>query len=422
MRCRRERAMGEQRGKVSRRGFVKAGSAILVAAAGVAAEAQQQRSGAAGDQESPNMTAPGPRNRALEEENRDSTWAPETDAGGQPPFKYSFALSHKRQEEGGWTRQVTVRDLPVSKKMAGVEMRLVSGGIRELHWHVGAEWALMLYGNARITAVDQEGRSHVSDVKEGDLWIFPGGIPHSIQGLGPDGCRFLLVFDDGNFNEFETFLITDWMAHTPPEVLAKNFGVLEETFAKVPKKELFIFTRQLPRPLEEEQRQAREGSGAVPHSFDFHPGEMQPNRKAKGGEVKIVDQRVWPATNIAAAIVRLRPGGLRELHWHPNEDEWQYYVSGKGRMTVFAAGGHARTMDFEEGDVGYVSKSQPHYIENTGDEDLVFIEVFPTPFYEDISLAEWMAHTPSRLVDEHLGVGEEMLAKISKKEAVIVPE
>ncbi len=103
----------------------------------------------------------------LDKENPSSVWAPETDAGGQPPFKYSFSLSHKRQEGGGWTRQVTVRDLPISKKMAGVEMRLITGGIRELHWHVGAEWALMLYGNARITAVDQEGRSHVSDVNEG---------------------------------------------------------------------------------------------------------------------------------------------------------------------------------------------------------------------------------------------------------------
>src|SRR4051794_22617596 len=155
--------------------------------------------------------------------------------------------------------------------MAGVLMRLTRGGIGVLHWHRAAESALMLYGNARITAVDQQGRSHVSDVNEGDLWIFPGGIPHSIQGLGPDGCRFLLVFDDGNFNEFETFLLTDWMAHTPREVLSKNFGVPEATFVKIPKKELFIFTRDLPRPLAEEKKQVEAATGAVPHSFDFHP-------------------------------------------------------------------------------------------------------------------------------------------------------
>ena len=205
-------------------------------------------------------------------------------------------------------------------------------------------------------------------------------------------------------------------------MLAKNFNVPASTFANVPKKELFIFERPLPRSLEEEKRDAEAGTGAVPNSYDFRPGKMTPNKVSSGGSVKIIDQKIRPATNIAAAIVTLKPGGLRELHWHPNEDEWQYYVSGKGRMTVFAAGGRARTMDFEEGDVGYVDKSAPHYVENTGDTDLVFIEVFPTPFYQDISLAEWLAHTPSRLVDQHLGTGEDFLRKIAKKEAVIVPK
>lgn len=99
----------------------------------------------------------------------------------------------------------------------------------------------MLNGNARITAVDHDGKSFVNDVTQGDLWLFPPGIPHSIQGLGPDGCRFLLVFDHGNFDEFHTFLITDWLSHTPKEVLAKNFNVQPAVFDKVPQKELFMF-------------------------------------------------------------------------------------------------------------------------------------------------------------------------------------
>jgi oxalate decarboxylase/phosphoglucose isomerase-like protein (cupin superfamily) len=53
--------------------------------------------------------------------------------------------------------------------------------------------------------------------------------------------------------------------------------------------------------------------------------------------VKIIDSKIFSVTPISAAIVTLKPGGLRELHWHPNADEWQYYISGKGRMTVFAA-------------------------------------------------------------------------------------
>jgi oxalate decarboxylase len=79
-------------------------------------------------------------------------------------------------------------------------------------------------------------------------------------------------------------------------------------------------------------------------------------------------------------------------------------------------------MDFQEGDVGYIDRSAPHYIENKGDSDLVFLEVFPTAHYEDISLAEWLAHTPSRLVDQHIATGEDFLRKIGKKEAVITPE
>lgn len=364
----------------------------------------------------------GPQNPTAELAEPDSVFPPSTDAGGQPPFKFPFAFAHRRIEEGGWTRQVTVREMPISKKMAGVEMRLIRGGIRELHWHLGAEWAYMTAGTARITAVDHKGRAFVEDVSKGDLWLFPGGVPHSIQGVGEDGCQFVLVFNDGNFNEFQTFLLTDWMHHTPLEVLEKNFNVPGTTFKNVPERELFIFPRELPRPLEEEKQEVYAESGPVPNSLAFFASKMQPTKVSAGGSVKIIDRSNFPATNIAAAIVTLKPGGLRELHWHPNDDEWQYYVAGQGRMTVFAAGGHARTMDFHAGDVGYIEQSMPHYIENTGDTDLVFLEVFPTAEYQDISLAEWLAHTPSRLVNEHIGTGEDFLRKISKKEAVITPQ
>ena len=407
--------------KVSRRDVFGLGSAAIAAATltmagGRMAEAQRSASHTA-----PNESDPGPQNLPLAAENPDSEWSPPTDSGTVKPFKYSFSLSRKRVESGGWTRQVTVRELPISTTMAGVEMRLTAGGVRELHWHVEAEWAIMLNGNARITAVDQEGKSFVSDVGQGDLWLFPPGVPHSIQGLGPDGCRFLLVFDDGNFDEFHTFLITDWLAHTPKDVLAKNFNVPQSTFDKIPKKELFIFQAGLPGDLKTEQAQAAQGTGTVPKTFDFKASTMKPTKVTRGGEVKIIDSKIFPVTPISAAIVTLKPGGLRELHWHPNADEWQYYITGKGRMTVFAAGTTARTMDFEEGDVGYIPISNPHYIENTGDSDLVFIEMFRTSEYQDISLAEWMTHTPQLLMDQHLGVGMSMLDRIPKQEMVVTP-
>src|ERR1039457_459296 len=407
--------------KVSRRDVFGLGSAALAAATLTmvgerAANAQQSASHTA-----PNEFNPGQVNGPLAAENPDSEWSPSTDSGTVKPFKYSFALARKRVESGGWTRQVTVRDLPISTAMAGVEMRLTAGGVRELHWHVEAEWAIMLYGSARITAVDQEGRSFVSDVSKGDLWLFPPGVPHSIQGLGPDGCKFLLVFDDGNFDEFHTFLITDWLSHTPKEVLAKNFDVPQSSFDAVPTKDLFIFQTVLPDDLHAEQTEAAKGTGTVPKRCDFKASAMKPTKVTRGGEVKIIDSKTFAVTPISAAIVTLKPGGLRELHWHPNADEWQYYITGKGRMTVFAAGSTARTMDFEEGDVGYIPISNPHYIENMGDSDLVFIEMFRTSEYQDISLAEWMAHTPHLLMNQHLDVGMSVLDNIPTGEVVIRP-
>jgi len=409
---------------LTRRRFL--GAAMLAAAsAGIAGAAPQESTSGkpprSQDHHLPNEQNHGPQNAPVEGENPSAVWGTETDSGTVPPFKYPFAMARKRIETGGWTRQVTVRELPVSKSIAGVEMRLTAGGVRELHWHVSSEWAIMLYGSARITAVDAQGKSFVSDVSVGDLWLFPPGVPHSIQGLGPDGCQFLLVFDDGNFNEFETFLLTDWLTHTPREVLAKNFGVSEATFDKVPKKELFIFQTELPEDLKKEQSYVEETTGSVALRMDFKASEMKPTKVTAGGEVKIIDAKNFPITTISAAIVKLKPGGLRELHWHPNADEWQYYISGRGRMTIFAAGGRARTMDVEAGDVGYVLQSNPHYIENTGDGELMFLEMFKTPHYTDISLAEWLAHTPARLVDQHLGVGQEMLKKIAKEEVVNRP-
>ena len=364
-------------------------------------------------------TDPGPRNVVRDRQNPDLLVPPSTDHGTLPNLRFSFADAHMRLERGGWTRQVTARELGISKNIAGVNMRLNAGGVRELHWHKAAEWAYMLYGTARITAVDADGRNFVDDVGVGDLWYFPPGIPHSIQGLNPDGCEFLLVFDDGDFDEENTFLISDWFKHVPTEVLGKNFGVDASFFGHTPgPDELYIFPAPVPGPLASDRIA---GATAVPRSFSHRLSAQRPI-KTKGGTVRISDSSTFPvSTTIAAALVEVDPGGMRELHWHPNTDEWQYYIEGQARMGVFGASGQARTFDFRAGDVGFVPFAMGHYIENTGTTTMRFLEVFKSSYFADVSLDQWMALTPPELVSAHLKLDPRVMEALRKTKAPVVP-
>jgi oxalate decarboxylase len=408
-------------GEVTRRTLLAttaaAGSIIAAAATAARAETsepvtQPQRSGHGG-------TDPGPRNLARDRQNPDLLAPPSTDHGTLPNLRFSFSDAHVRLEPGGWTRQVTVRELGISKDIAGVNMRLNAGGVRELHWHKAAEWAYMLYGTARITAIDAQGNNFADDVGVGDLWYFPSGIPHSIQGLGPDGCEFLLVFDDGDFDEDDTFLLSDWFKHTPSDVLAKNFGVSGSPFAHVPDpSELYIFPAPVPGPLGSDRIA---GATPVPQSFSHKMLAQQPI-KTKGGTVRITDTSVFPASKtISAALVEIEPGAMRELHWHPNTNEWQYYIEGQARMGVFAASGQARTFDFMAGDVGYVPFATGHYVENTGTTPVRFLEVFKSSYYADVSLNQWLALTPPELVQAHLKLDPQTLAAFRKEKFPVVP-
>ncbi len=392
-------------------GLALGANAALAQTDGAGADAAQPIRGGDG------ATVLGPRNLPVAAENPDLQHPPATDHGDSPNLKWSFADSHMRLEDGGWARQTTVRELPVSKSMAGVDMRLKPGAIREMHWHKEAEWQIMLKGSARISAIDADGRSTTADIGEGDLWYFPSGLPHSIQAL-QDGCEFLLVFDDGAFSEDSTFLITDWFAHTPKEVLAKNFGVAESAFAQIPPKELYIFQEPVPGPLEADA--VVNPQGQIPSPFT-HRLMAQTPTQASGGTVRIVDSRNFPASKtIAAALIEVNPGAMREMHWHPNADEWQYYIEGQGRMTVFGAESRARTFDYQAGDVGYVPRSMGHFIENTGDTPLRFLEMFRSDRYADVSLSQWMALTPTHLIKQHLNLDDATIAKLRKQKDLVV--
>jgi oxalate decarboxylase len=414
---------------MSRRNILSTGAALGVAGITSVTEAatpgnpDEPPQGIVNTQNNPRSAAdPGPQNPAISGQFPKAFIPPATDVGDLPQFWASFNNAPRRIQDGGWARQVTQADFQIAEEISGVNMRLNAGGIRELHWHQAAEWAFMNYGNCRITVLDTSGRAYVADVKEGDLWYFPAGYPHSLQGLGPDGAEFILAFDNGKQSEFNTLLVTDWMAHTPPDVLAENFGVPVETFSKIFTHNLWIFQGSVPGPLAVDQDAVKSPNGSPPNPFTYSLASGPITRQTKGGMVQIADSHSFKAsTTVAVAMVTVHPGGMREMHWHPNADEWQYYVKGSAEMAVFNTGPSAVTTNFNPGDIGYVKRNFGHYIKNVGGTDLVFLEIFRTDTYQDMSLSDWLTHTPAALVEAHFNVSVQDIAKFPNNIPVVVP-
>ena len=149
---------------------------------------------------------------------------------------------------------------------------------------------------------------------------------------------------------------------------------------------------------------------------------MPPSGKSVSGETRVVDSTNFPvALNIAAAMVTIKPGGLREMHWPPNVSEWRYWIKGKGRMTVVTAEAKARTMDFNANDVGFVPAMAGHSIENTGTEDLVFLEMLRTARYQDVSLNQWIARMPDKMAEAHLKLAARAIRSAPQDKHDILP-
>lgn len=218
------------------------------------------------------------------------------------------------------------------------------------------------------------------------------------------------MFDSGDFSENETFLITDWFNHTPRDVLAKNFGVAESAFDNLPTDighTRYMFAGAVPPALSDDAPPYP--ATQPPQSYTWHMHAQEPI-KTPGGQMRVTDSRNFTVSErIAAALVEIEPGGMRELHWHPKADEWQHYLKGQGRMTVFASGGKSRTFDYQAGDVGAVPFAMGHYIQNTGNETLTFLEMFRSDHFADVSLSQWMGVLPPELVMAHLNLNDDVM-------------
>src|SRR5579871_1491060 len=284
-----------------------------------------------------------------------------------PTFKFALEKSEGKVIGNSYGKEATVEQLPISKGIAGVSMKLEPGAMRELHWHAtAAEWAFVLTGRVRTTVIEPGGTAETNDFEPGDVWYFPRGHGHMLECLGNEPCHFILIFDNGYFSEYGTFSITDWVGHTPTALLAKNFGLPESSFDGFPKEEVYFARGSVP---PEKQSIPLQGRKLPPQTHKFELLEQAPHALFKGGREWRVDSTRFPISKtVTGVVLDLEPGALRELHWHPNADEWQYVIEGNISVTMFSSGGRYPTETLEKGDVGYVPQGYGHSVENVGDK------------------------------------------------------
>jgi oxalate decarboxylase len=337
---------------------------------------------------------------------------PAVPEGELPSFRFALEESEAKTIGGNAAREATVRQLPISQAIAGVSMRLAPGGLRELHWHAtAAEWAYVIEGRCRTTVIDPEGRSETNDFEPGDIWYFPRGHGHSIQGLGPGTCHFVLVFDNGYFSEFGTFSVSDWIGHSPKSLLAKNLGLKESAFGDFPKDEVYFAQGPVPPKNQTPPLQGEMTSPPDTHKYRMLAQQAH-SIHAGGREWRVGADRFPISTTITGVLLELEPGGLRELHWHPTADEWQYVIKGKVDVTMFGSHGRYRIETLNQGDVGYIPQGYGHSVENVGQEVATMLIAFNTGHYQAIDLSTWLASNPAYLLAANFGLKESEIKKL----------
>lgn len=343
------------------------------------------------------------------------------DADELPTFKYELEKSRGKVIGGSSGKEATVKQLPISKGLAGVSMTLEPGAMRELHWHAtAAEWAFVVEGRVRTTVIDPDGSAETNDFEPGDVWYFPRGHGHMLQCLGDKPAHFILIFDNGYFSEFGTFSISDWIGHVPKDVLAKNFGLPAATFEDFPKEEVYFARGPIPpETIPPNLHPLRNPS----ETHKFRLLDEEPHSIHKGGrEWRIGSDRFPISRTITGVVLDLEPGGLRELHWHPTADEWQYVITGEVLVTMFGSHGRFRTEHLDKGDVGYIPQGYGHSIENVGGTRCRLLIGFNTGHYAAIDLSQWIAGNPAQVLAVNFSKPEALFAKFPHDRVFIAPE
>jgi oxalate decarboxylase len=340
-------------------------------------------------------------------------------SGDAAAFTYALDRNPVKATSGGWAREVTARHLPLATNIAGAHLYMNPGGSREMHWHATAgEWAFILAGRCQVAVLDPDGGPDVANYGPGDLWYFPRGHAHGIFTLGDQPCHAILTFRDGVYSERGTFGLSDWLSRFDPATLARNFGVPLTSFAGFPQGETYINQGEVI-PLDgKAAHDLHELPPATSHRYRLMAA--KPWRSLPGGTLHLASAREFPmSADMTGLIIRLQPGAMQELHWHPNANEWFYISKGHVRATLFTADKRMAVAELGVGDCGYFPQGWGHSLEAIGGEGCEIIATLDSGVFQESSLSDWIAKVPRHLLANNLHTDEAVLARFPRQKVVI---
>jgi oxalate decarboxylase len=142
----------------------------------------------------------------------------------------------------------------------------------------------------------------------------------------------------------------------------------------------------------------------TPEDYRFPLARTTPQIVRTGGSITTAMPDNFPVlqdNQVSVGYLVLKPGALREPHWHPTHWEVDYVVQGKGELGIVTPNDQQNISRLEPGDIGFIPTGWAHYIRNVGSTELIWVLVFNNPL-TDIGLSTMFGGMPTSTFDQTL--------------------
>jgi oxalate decarboxylase len=142
----------------------------------------------------------------------------------------------------------------------------------------------------------------------------------------------------------------------------------------------------------------------TPDDYQFPLARTTPQIIRTGGSITTAMPDNFPVlqdNQVSVGYLVLKPGAMREPHWHPTHWEVDYAVQGKGELGIVTPDDQQNISRLEPGDIGFIPTGWAHYIRNVGSTDLIWVLVFNNPL-TDIGLSTMFGGMPTSTFEQTL--------------------